>query len=248
MIFRWSIWGQYKETNLDLLRYSILSFKKQFGNKHRYVIYTDSPSDWMNKFNGIAEVLDFTNIVSEYDIDSVATWKKWCPSPRIDVNETEVYIDSDVFLLRYPKEIDDFIKDSKSKFGIMDEFFGQLWQYGAMQQKADKQTPFVNAGLFIQKAGYNISQDLSEELNWWKKNISKDNQTHHDEQGALAIALTRYSINGELYIFPKEKYMLIGPNENADIEDLDEVTMFHAVYPDHPAFYKFKHYLDDLLK
>ena len=172
---------------------------------------------------------------------------KWCPLVKLDVDQTEIYVDSDVFLLKYPEEIENFIANPKLKFAIMDEFYGQSWQHGAMQKKATKDTLFVNAGLFIQKAGYSISDELSVEFDWWVQNISKDEQTHHDEQWALAIALTDYLKKQELYILPKDKYMLIGPNENKNLEDLEQVTLFHAVYPNHPAFYKFKNYLDKII-
>lgn len=247
MIFRWSIWGQNKEKRLELLKYSVLSFKKQFGKNHRYIIFTDSSRELMDGFSEIAEVFDFGASNNEYTIDSITTWKKWCPSVRIDISETEFYVDSDVFLLKYPKEVDEFIKNPKLKFGILDEFNGQSWQHGAMQKKGIKEAPFVNAGFFVQKAEYSISGDLFKEKMWWEKNISKEEQGHHDEQGCLAIALTKYLKNGELLIFPKGKYMLIGPNENKNIKSLENVVMFHAVYPDHPAFYKFKDVLDKLL-
>ena len=248
MIFRWSIWGQNKEKSLELLKYSVLSFKKQFGKNHRYVIYTDSPRELIDGFSEIAEVSDFGGSNNEYNIDSITTWRKWCPSARIDISETEFYVDSDVFLLKYPKEVDEFINDTKLKFGILDEFKGQSWQHGAMQKKGIKEALFVNAGLFVQKAGYSISEDLLKEKKWWEENISKEEQKHHDEQGCLAIALTKYLKNSELYIFPKNKYMLIGPNENKDIESLENVIVFHAVYPGHPALYKYKDDLDRVLK
>lgn len=248
MIFRWTIWGAHKEKGTELLRYSILSFRKQFGGSHKYLVYTDTPDQLADKLGDISEILNFTKVGCAYDIDSKATWKKWCPGARIDINEIEVYVDSDVFLLKYPLEFDEFINDPRMKFGIMDEFNGQPWQHGAMQKKADKYTLFVNAGFFVQKIGADISSDLLNEFIWWKKNIPEDKQTHHDEQGALAIALTKYFKNNELYVFPKDKYALIGPNENKNINNLENITMFHAVYPDHPAFYRFKDYLDSLLK
>ena len=248
MIFRWTIWGEHKLKNLELLRYSILSFKHQFGGNHEYFVYTDSVDSLTDEIKNIANVVDFNaDTESEYNVKSKATWMKWCPRAKLDLNKTEIYVDSDVFLLRYPKEIIDFISNPTQKFAIMDEFFGQPWQHGAMQRKASGDTPFVNAGLFIQKTGYSISTDLLNEFNWWKQNIHENEQTHHDEQGALAIALTSYLKNGELYILPKDKYMLIGPNENKNIESLDNITMFHAVYPDHPAFYKFRGVLDKIL-
>lgn len=248
MIFRWSIWGEHKSKNVELLKYSILSFKKQFGDNHDYIVYTENVENLEKELEHIARVLDFNSDgENKYNIKSKATWKKWCPKAKLDINQTEIYVDSDVFLLKYPKEIEEFIVNPKLKFAIMDEFYGQPWQHGAMQRKAVHETPFVNAGLFIQKAGYSISDKLSEEFDWWKQNIPENEQTHHDEQGALAIALTDYFKNGELYILPKVKYMLIGPNENKDVKNLSEVTLFHAVYPDHPAFYKFKPHLNSIL-
>jgi len=248
MIFRWSIWGGHISKNIELLRYSILSFKKQFGDSHQYIVYTDNPEFVLQQLGTGMDVRDFSSGKnSQFYVTSRSTWLKWCPSSRLDINQTELYIDSDVFLLKYPKEIDSFLSNSKMKFAIMDEFLGQPWQRGAMHKKATSDTPFVNAGFFIQKAGHDISADLLKEFEWWRKNIRDDEQTHHDEQGALAIVLTKYLINGELYIFPKDIYMLIGENENTGIYNLDDVTLFHAVYPDHPAFYKFKNFLDWLL-
>ena len=248
MIFRWSIWGVHKEKNIELLKYGIRSFKYFFGNNHEYYVYTDDVTSLNKEISSIALVRNFNeNGYSIFNINSKATWMKWCPSSRINIEETEVYADSDVFLLKYPKEIDNFINDPKLKFCIMNEFNGQTWQHGAMKRKADSDTPFVNAGFFVQKAGYDISPDLIKEFEWWKRNIKISEQTHHDEQGALAIALTKYLKNKELCILPKDKYILIGENENTEIKNLSEITLLHAVYPDHPAFYKFKDYIDKVI-
>lgn len=248
MIFRWSIWGEYTSKNIELLRYSILTFKKQFGGDHQYVVYTDNV-DFVKKY--LDKTIDIRQFPTDEDslfcVASKATWLKWCPSSRLDVNQTELFIDSDVFLLKYPNEINKFLSDSNKKFAIMDEFFGQPWQHGAMNKKAGPDTPFVNAGFFVQKAGYDISTDLIKEFEWWKNNIKNEEQTWHDEQGALAVALTKYFKKGELYILPKDKYILIGENENTNIENLDGITLLHAVYPDHPAFYKFKNNLDKVI-
>ena len=244
MIFRWSIWGEHISKNIELLRYSILSFKKQFGSNHQYIIYTDNAGFVSKQIDGGVDVREFPSDKNlRFCITSKATWLKWCPSPRLDVGQDEFYVDSDVFLLKYPKEIDSILSNPKIKFAIMDEFFGQPYQYGAMHKKATPDTPFVNAGLFLQKAGYDISSDLIKEFEWWQKNVKNDEQTHHDEQGALAVALTKYLTKGELFILPKKKYMLISETANAGIESLGDVTLFHATYPTHPAFYKFKDFL-----
>lgn len=248
MIFRWSIWGTSKSKNLELLKYSILSFKFYFGDKHDYFVFTDDTKTLKESIGNIANISSFCEGGEcIYNIESKATWKKWCPRVRLHTSETEIHIDSDVFLVNYPSEIDQLIAQPKVKFAILDEFLGQPWQFGAMKRKATSKTPFVNAGLFIQKAGYDISTDLESEFSWWKENILSSEQTHHDEQGALAIALSPYHVSGELKILPKDKYMLIGPNENTEVESIESLTLFHAVYPEHPAFYKFKFHLNKIL-
>lgn len=249
MIFRWSIWGNKLKDNIELLSYSILSFKKQFGSSHQYIVYTDNYIFVSKNVPIDTVVKEFPlNIKSKFCITSKATWKKWCPSPRLDISQVEFFIDLDVFLLKYPREIDIFLSDKKMKFAIMDEYCGQPYQHGAMQKKTSEETPFVNAGFFVQKAGFDISVDLINEFDWWQQNIEQDEQTHHDEQGGLAIALTKYFINNELYILPKTKYMIISETSNAKTEDISDITLFHATYPTHPAFYKFKNYLDVSLK
>lgn len=248
MIFRWSVWGDYISKNIELLRCSVLSFKKQFGSRHQYVIYTDNAGLVSKLVNISVEVRRFpSEKISRFCTAFKATWLKWCPSPRLDIAQDEFYVDSDVFLLKYPKEIDLFLSNPKMKFAVLDEFFGQPWQHGAMHKRASSYTPFINAGFFIQKAGYDISNDLVKEFEWWRKNVHFKEQTHHDEQGALATALTNYLMNDELLILPKKKYLQISKTSNPDIEKLDNVVLLHATYPDHPAFYKFKPVLDKIL-
>lgn len=248
MIFRWSIWGKHISKNIELLCYSVLTFKKQFGDNHQYIVYTDNVkhvSDCLDKNVDVRQFPIGDN--SLFCVLSKATWMKWCPASRLDINQTEFFIDSDVFLLKYPREVDLFLSDPNMKFAIMDEFLGQPWQHGAMSERVSPETPLVNAGFFVQKAGYDISPDLMREFEWWKSNVEFTEQTHHDEQGALAIALTKYLKRGELYVLPKDKYILIGENENTDVENLDNIILLHAVYPNHPAFYKFKNILDKIL-
>jgi hypothetical protein len=248
MIFRWSTWGKQISENIELLRYSINSFRKQFGDGHQYVVYTDNPSLVTSHVDSHVEVREFpADSGSQFCVTSKATWLKWCPAARLDVDQDEFFVDSDVFLLKYPRELDAILSNPKMKFAIMDEFLGQPYQHGAMRRKATPDTPFVNAGLFLQKAGSDISMDLTREFEWWQEHIPTAEQTHHDEQGALAIALTRYFVAGELYILPKEKYAIISETSNTGIESLDGITLFHATYPTHPAFYRFKGVLDELL-
>lgn len=249
MIFRWSIWGDALSENIEMLSYSIRTFQKQFGKNHQYIVYSDD-AHFVSKRLTIfgVDIRPFPpERHSPFCVLSKATWLKWCPSSRLDIHQDEFYVDADVFLVKNPEEIHAFLSNPKMKFAILDEFCGQSWQHGAMSRRATSNTPFVNAGLFVQKAGQDISDDLMREFNWWQKNITFEEQTHHDEQGALAVALTQYLKNGELLVLPKESYAIISETSNVGIENLDRVTLFHATYPTHPAFYRFKSVLDEVL-
>lgn len=247
MIFRWSFWGMRKAINIELLSYSIASFRNQFGHTHEYIIYTDDVDFVKQELLTKATVRSFPpNGEGEFCFSSKPTWQKWCPSARLDINQDEFFVDSDVFLVKYPQEIDDALAEPKIKFAILDEYIGKPYQHGAMHRRASSDTPFVNAGFFLQKAGSDISLNLSNECKWWKQNIPRSEHTHHDEQGALAIALTEYFKRDELLILPKNKYMLISETSNPDVGSLDGITLFHATYPTHPAFYRFRHALDQI--
>jgi hypothetical protein len=213
MIFRWSMYGD-AINNIELLQYSIESFRKHFGNDHKYIVYTDNQDAVAEKVN--AEVRQIYKD-SLFYIKSEAPWMKWYPTARLSITQTEFYIDYDVFLVKYPKEIDEFLANPKLKFAILDEFKGKRWQHGIMYKFAPAGTPYINSGFFIQKAGQDISYDFIQQLKWWKENIKPQEHTHHDEQGCLAIALTKHL--NELYVLPKDKYMLIGKTENSHLTD-----------------------------
>lgn len=234
--------------SIELLHYSITSFQKQFGSTHSYIVYTDD-ADFISSNLGVsADIRQFPSEESgQFCFSAKPTWQKWCPSARLDITQEEFFVDPDVFLVKYPVEIDSILSNQKVKFAILDEFKGQPYQHGAMHRKATQDTPFINAGFFLQKAGSDISKDLLRECEWWKQNIPEDDHTHHDEQGALALALTDYLKKEELVILPKDKYILISETSNPDVESLDGITLFHATYSTHPAFYKFKSFLNEIL-
>ncbi|MDB5022861.1 MAG: hypothetical protein JWP78_616 [Mucilaginibacter sp.] len=246
MIFKWSTWGNKTQIN-NLLYPSVISFQKWFGKNHSYILFTDNIEGFSKQTLDLLEVHLFDEYESIYNVDSIATWKKWCPTPRLDITQTEFYIDSDVFLLKSPVEILDFLENPRLKYCILDEFQGEKWQHGCMSNIGADSTPFVNAGLFIQKVGCDITSALTELFYWWSKNIPVHEQTHHDEQGALAIVLAKYFINYELLVLPKDKYAIISKYQNVEIESLENIVLMHSTYPNHPAFYRFKSEISRIL-
>ena len=248
MIFRWSSWGN--KSQLDtLLYYSISSFQHFFGfENHKYLLFTDDISGHSESLLGLVEVNLFSDFTSPFNIESRATWRKWIPSLRIDINQAECYVDSDVFLLKPPKEIFDFLENKTVKFCILDEFEGDGWQHGCFEKYPTETKLYINAGLFIQNSGADITENLLPLFDWWQSNVPNDMHSHHDEQGALATALTSYYLRNQLTVLPKEKYMIVSKYQNSDLRDLSNVTLLHSTYPNHPAFFKFKDDITQILQ
>ena len=241
MIFRWSIWGDI-DSSKEMLEYSIKSFRHYFGDEHRYVVATDKPYK-LSDIEGI-RILPYDSDAM-FATDSRATWKKWAPMARLDINQDEIYVDADVFLVAdNPYELEHFLNNDDFGFGILGEHDPQPWQHGAMQDFRPDETPFVNAGFFVQKSGYSIEKELEEQYGWWLSNILPSDRQKHDEQGCLAIALTEPYKQGNVYIFSQERFKLIGVPEVDSINSLEGLELFHATYPTHPAFHKFKNDLN----
>lgn len=239
MLFRWSVWGDV-DSHKEMLRYSVRSFKHYFGTDHEYVVATEQPHRF-GDVDGVS-ILPF-----DYDdmfcLDSKPTWKKWSPTARIDITQDEVYVDADVFMVGDPIEMNSFFQNDQVAFGIMGEHTPQPWQHGAMRKFATPETPFVNAGLFVQKAGHSIEDELVNQYRIWEKNVSSSEMGHHDEQGCLAIALTEPYRQGKVHVFTQERFKIVGVPEVDSIHTLDGLEVIHAAYPSHPAFYKFKNNL-----
>jgi len=236
MIFRGSIWGDI-DSSKEMLEYSIQSFQHYFGWDHKYVVATDKPHK-LADIEGI-RILPFTS-EDLFGVDSHTTWRKWAPMARLDITQDEIYVDADVFMVNNPIEIHRFLADERFGFGILGEHDPQPWQHGVMQDVAFPETPFVNAGFFVQKSGYSISEELISQYRWWLENIPVKERQKHDEQGAIAIALTEAYKNGQVHVFTKERFKLIGVPEVDSFDNLDGLELIHATYPTHPAFYKFK--------
>src|SRR5690349_11168833 len=104
MLFRWSIWGD-KPRTLEMLRYSIATFRATFGGCAEYRVYTDEPLEVATAVGDLASTLAYDEHPTvTFDVDSPATWRKWCPAVRVTEHQTEVYVDSDVFIVGDPVE------------------------------------------------------------------------------------------------------------------------------------------------
>lgn len=246
MLLRWSIWGRSVSKDLEMLRDSIRSFRTHIGDKASYLVHTDAPKIVMAFLGGIAEVRSY-HIYPEakFTYFGKATWAKWCPAARLAPGEVEILIDTDVFLLRTPVEITDFInRYPHDAYLVLQETIGDHWQRGIFAEQIDKKMPFINAGFFVQGPQANISHDLEAQYSWWDLHHNLYTETFHDEQGALTMALAAKQKQGRLKLLSKDKYIIVSPRSNAGLTDFKGVVLFHATHSDHPAYQKFRNLLD----
>lgn len=242
MLLRWSIWGRSVNNDIEMLRDSIRSFRKHIGNEASYIVHTDEPSIVSPFIGNIAEVRSYwQNDETIFSYFGKATWAKWCPNARLVPGETEVLIDSDVFLVQKPLELTDFKnKYPRDAYLLLQEKTGKHWQRGIFAKRIDRAMPFINAGLIVQGPDANISNDIEEQYTWWDSNRTLLTETFHDEQGALTAALIAAQRHGRLFLLPKDKYIIVSPLSNAGLTDLNGVILFHATHPEHPAYHKLR--------
>ncbi len=245
MLFRWSIWGEKKQ-NLEMLLYSISSFRIYFGNSARYVVYTDEPSEVSNRLGCTTEVYSYNTHSSRcFDISSIATWRKWCPVVRLVPGKIEFYVDSDIFIVGQPNEILGFCAGvSGNRFMTMQESIAARWCFGRFDSRVSICSPPINAGLIGQQPQADLTFNLLNEFRWWQENITPEEATFHDEQGAVVAALFPYITEGLVDLLSTERYRIVSPRSNSDLNELSNVALIHTTYPDHPGFHKFRTLLD----
>lgn len=244
MLFRWSIWGE-KRNGLEMLRHSVGTFRACFGTSARYVVYTDEPKDVGATHCGIAEVRGYDEHPDPYfNIASKATWRKWSPGVRLTETETEVYVDSDVFVVGEPEELRRFCAGAPGdRFLAMQESQGARWCFGRLEPRVPPDAPFINAGLIGQQPRADLTEDLMNQYVWWRDNVPPDLATFHDEQGAVVAALARHLVAGLVDLLPQDRYRIVSPRSNAHLDNLEGTALIHATYPDHPAFGRFRSYI-----
>ena len=247
MLIRWSIWKDAVTKDLEMLIDSVRSFTSVLGARARYQIYTDQVNVIKNALPEIDVASYFESPNPMFDVFSGSTWAKWCPSPRIAPGELEVLVDADVFLLDEPTELLSLLGNTTDHdFAILGEISGAPWQRGCFSDQISIETPFVNAGLVAQGPRGNISQSLNKNFKWWQNNVSPGTATHHDEQGAITLALESSISLGKTLILPTSRYTIVSPRSNMGMISLNDLILLHSTYPDHPAYHQYKKFIKNI--
>ncbi|MEQ1935514.1 MAG: hypothetical protein ABL962_16770 [Fimbriimonadaceae bacterium] len=224
-----------------LLNYSIATFMRFFGEGSRYVVFTDDIPFVSSALCVRAEVRSFSNHVSSRFNTVASTWRKWAPLARLETGVPEFRIDLDMFLLKPPTELFDFCNglDAEKKFLITTEEWKEDWPYGNFASSLHRDLAPINAGLVGQKPGADISCGLERAYDWWVEQVGERDVKYHDEQGAVAKALEAFMLRGEVTLLPSAKYRIVCPINESSVTNINDLTLLHATYPDHPAFYKY---------
>src|SRR5581483_4207526 len=211
VVFRWSAWGQ-KHRIIEQLQQSIMTFRHCFGSLGRYVLCTDEPNDLAPVFHGIAEVLDMRSGSSPqyYDVVTRATWRKWCPFPRIAPGHTEIMVDSDVFIVGDPHELRQFCEGQPGdRVLALEEYPSASRWSGVFQLILDENSPAINAGIFGQQPNVDITSRLNYYFQWWYDRAAVWDGLFHDEQGAINAIAAEYMAAGKLDMLPSSRYLMV---------------------------------------
>jgi|GEM_PF-1786005 len=246
MLIRWSIWGSAASESLELLGVSVAGFRKQFGRRARYLVSTDAPNPVHAHLGRGVEVQAYSDAANPaFRVFGETTWAKWCPGARLAPGETEMLVDSDVFLLARPTEIFDAIAASERyHYCVLREYRGARVQRGRFAARVPAFMPYINAGFFVQTPAADISEALLAEFDWWQASVAPQQATFHDEQGALAAALAGAFRAGRVVRLPKDRYRIVSPRSNKRLRSLQGTVLLHATWPAHPAYHQFKSYID----
>ena len=241
-VLRWSLWGPRARDIVPMLRDSIHSFRRYFGSTAEYILFTDRPAMLPDEISSVATVVSFESVSpNTYSSEGITPWKKWAPTARWAPGKAEVLIDADVFCVGLPSELIEFCERAGDAICTLQETVPEWWCYGVFQSHLEPNLPRVNAGLVAQQSEANIQGDLEALYLWWQSCIAEADRTAHDEQGAIAVIHQTAEKCGRATLLPLNRYLLLSPRSNSDVQSLDGYAIIHTTYPDHPYYHRFRH-------
>lgn len=195
-ILRWNLWGK-DEFYLKMTRLSISSFYHYFKDTYprfKYVLSCDNPNIAMNA--RIDHVID--NRGGPFFCHP-RLFRQFCPDIMSDDKiDVEILIDSDVFCVREPESLFNFI-DGVQELGIQSRRWGPKDKtgFGAWAGYIDVRVPPVCIGLLAMKRAYWFKEQL---LNLLPKTLAMPYSIYND-QGAAAKAMEQKVIKNKVKLF-----------------------------------------------
>jgi MvdD-like protein with pre-ATP grasp domain len=240
--FRWALWSPTVDATM-MLSHSIGTFQRYFGPRCSYVVCTDAPDDLEASLAVPAELIDTRSEDAEFQEQKPENrcWKKWSPRFRLDPSHTEIYVDSDVFLVGEPADLHRFIDGTGGDFVVMMEApqWRAAWLYGHFARRLPDDFAGINGGVFGQRAGCDLTPEFRAAYDAWRSETAMGTGDYFDEQGALALVLQPHIDAGRVLCLDPEKYKIVNPMNDPPLERLDGLSAIHATFPHRPAYWKF---------
>lgn len=234
LTFRWSIWN-VNDMRLKLLYRSMASFRRFFPDAN-YLVTAREPLPEI-----AAEVISSKGAL--FDTDALdpfkrgfATFRKFSPRFRMTTGP-EIFCDLDVFALRFPKCIPEFLESDKEAMiqcrlgGDRDNRLG----YGTFADKIHPDVPPCCVGFIGMKGNYDLTDDL---VDVFYEAIESNN--FFQEQGAVVKVMERDILDGKVFLASEEHIRYFTPG-NYQI-DLDNIPcdMVHCISSQQTNYKAFK--------
>lgn len=233
IIFRWSVGqqdtsllNQYADQEYDnflwLTKLSIISFQKWFINSDFYILYNGNNfNDFKKRIDNLSpHFINSVNLINQKEDKYVnkykfhplsgGVWMKWIPF-RIDINKTEIAVDTDVICINNPSTWIEWINDLSSPLIVAPERLKRIEQGSCgdfFNHVLLKNKNPINCGVVGQKAGHSY-EDRFFEIAEMVQYGGSHNSFFITEQGAINLwiySLEAESVNHTVLDFQKNTW------------------------------------------
>jgi hypothetical protein len=242
LIFRWALWNAGPDS-IRMLRHSIGTFRHFFGTDARYIVHTDAVSELAAGPFEVAPIITADpRYYEQRAIDGRVhvPWLKWAPRMRLNPAATEIYVDSDVFLLAEPTELRGFVRGNGTDFLVTQEEKTDRLYYGNFAARLDEPITPINTGLLGQRPGADLSAEFDAAYRWWQTRVPPDEVSYFDEQGAVLWSLRHALADNRVTLLDPQRYRVVCDRNTPPVETVDGLVALHATFgPVHPAYRRF---------
>lgn len=240
LTLRWSIWNQ-DSWRVKMLTHSISSFQKYFPEA-RYIVTAEHPSElYLDNVEVLPQKGNFLVRALDPHIIGLSLYRKFNPL-RLTTDGVEIYMDLDIFCIREPTGIKQFINSDhmaalQTRTEIKDNEKDRPG-FGLWDNLIDKKVPPCSSGVIGFKGNFNFEHALCDA---YKRGLRFKNN-FFNEQGSVIYCLQDKILSGE--VFPlTEKYIRdFHPWYPVDISNTD-TEMVHCIDSQQTNYHCFRQLL-----
>ena len=221
LTLRWSFWGKHPIL-IEMLNLSIKSFHRFLGEEARYIVCCDDIDFVKSKTTDVDQYIPSASGLFSV---SLSNFRKMAPQLKI-TDGHELMVDADVFCLKDPQSIREWIQDS-SVACIQCRTNGDKTTcgYGEWLCQIDKSIPFCCNGFFGMKQGFDFTEQLLD--NMYKSANMKDSYWH--EQASTVKCLEPYILAGKVKMLDQSIIRYYTPNTYWFDIETEDCEMVHCI-------------------